>query len=300
MPAPENDNAIPESAELGKTSLAEREAAEPVSSGDSGKRLGFIGLGVQGLPLALNLLADGHEVYGIDVAEEPLAVFAAAGGIIGRSAAEIAPVCEVVFVCVATDAQVIDVIAGEAGLVANAAPGLVVVNHSTVSAETIALLIDKAKAAGLSLVDAPVSGGARGAEQRTMSFMVGAEDDAMAICEPLFRVSGSAILRTGAPGTATIGKLAHQVTIIGNILAMAEGMRLGIAAGLAPEMVKQIITGGLARSFIAETWGEIKMAPHALPIYDKDLENSLRLAAKLGIELPGAQLMKQQLPAIVP
>lgn len=300
MPAPENDNAVPESAGLGKAPLAERQGAEPVSSGNNSMRLGFVGLGVQGLPLALNLMAEGYEVYGVDVAKEPLAALAEAGGTVGRSVAEIAPVCEVVFVCVATDAQVIDVIAGEAGLAAHAAPGLVVVNHSTVSAETIALLIDKAKTAGIRLVDAPVSGGSRGAEQRTMSFMVGADDDAMAICEPLFRVSGSAILRTGVPGTATIGKLAHQVTIIGNILAMAEGMRLGTAAGLAPDMVKQIITGGLARSFIAETWGEIKMAPHALPIYDKDLENSLRLAAKLGIELPGAQLMKQQLPAIVP
>lgn len=263
-------------------------------------RLGFVGLGVQGLPLALNLLAHGHEVHGIDVAQIPLATLSNAGGSTGSSLVELARSCQVVFVCVATDAQVVEVIGGEAGLAAHARPGLVIVNHSTVSAATIDLLIDAARAAGAQLVDAPVSGGARGAELRTMSFMVGASDEAMAICEPLFRISGQAILRTGPPGTATIGKLAHQVTIIGNILAMAEGMRLGTAAGLAPEMVKQIITSGLARSFIAETWGEIKMAPHAIPIYGKDLENSLRLAAQLGIELPGAELMQQQLPNIVP
>lgn len=263
-------------------------------------RLGFVGLGVQGLPLALNLLADGHEVHGIDVAQAPLATLSNAGGSTGSTPAELARSCDVVFVCVATDAQVVEVIASEGGLFAHARPGLVIVNHSTVSAATIELLVDAARTAGAELVDAPVSGGARGAEQRTMSFMVGASDEAMAICEPLFRISGNAILRTGAPGTATIGKLAHQVTIIGNILAMAEGMRLGTAAGLSPEMVKQIITGGLARSFIAETWGEIKMAPHAIPIYGKDLENSLRLAARLGIELPGAELMQQQLTNIVP
>lgn len=265
-----------------------------------GMQIGFVGLGVQGLPLALNLVAAGHLVHGIDVAQEPLALLVEAGGIVGRSLADLAARCEVVFVCVATDAQVVEVIAGEAGLAAQAGRDLIIVNHSSVSAATMALLSDACLAADIRLVDAPVSGGARGAEQRTMSFIVGAADDAMMVCEPLFRLSGSSILRTGGPGTATIGKLAHQVTIIGNILAMAEGMRLGTAAGLAPDMVKQVITSGLARSFIAETWGEIKMAPHAIPIYGKDLENSLRLAAELGIELPGAELMKQQLPNIVP
>jgi 2-hydroxy-3-oxopropionate reductase len=263
-------------------------------------RLGFIGLGVQGLPLALNLLAAGHDLCGLDVDEKPLVALRDAGGRVARSAAELAASCEMVFVCVATDQQVLEVVAGENGLAAHAAPGLIVVNHSTVSVETTARLLAAANAAGIRLVDSPVSGGARGAQERTMSFMVGADDEAFAACEPLFRVSGPTILRTGAPGTATIGKLAHQVTIIGNILAMAEGMRLGIAAGLQPEIVKQIIVGGLARSYIAETWGEIKMAPHAIPIYAKDLENSLRLAEELGIELPGAALMRQQLPNIVP
>jgi 3-hydroxyisobutyrate dehydrogenase-like beta-hydroxyacid dehydrogenase len=263
-------------------------------------RLGFIGLGVQGLPIALNLLAAGHELQGFDVSEEPLKALREAGGRVSPSIGEMAKTCEVVFVCVATDAQVIDVIAGDGGLAANAASKLIIVNHSTVSAGTTGLLIEATRAGGGRLVDAPVSGGARGAEQRSMSYIVGGDADALQICEPLFRVSGQAILQTGAAGTATIAKLAHQVTIIGNILAMAEGVRLGTAAGLPVETVKAVITAGLARSFIAETWGEIKMAPHALPIYAKDLKNSLELAGELGIELPGAELMKQQLQNIVP
>lgn len=263
-------------------------------------RVGFVGLGVQGLPLALNILAAGHELYGFDVAEAPREALRQAGGTLTETVGEVAAFSEVVFVCVATDAQVIEVVAGKDGLAARAAPGLVVVNHGTVSAETTSRLMNAAEAAGVGFIDAPVSGGARGAQERTMSFMVGAEDDALAICEPLLRLSGPTILRTGGPGTATLGKLAHQVTIIGNILAMAEGMRLGVAAGLERETVKAIICGGLARSFIAETWGDIKMAPHAIPIYAKDLENSLQLAEDIGIELPGARLMRQQLENIVP
>lgn len=263
-------------------------------------RIGFIGLGVQGLPLALNLAAAGHELYGFDVRAEPQAALREAGAHVAQSPAEIAQKCEVVFICVATDAQVIDVVLGDDGLASTAAPGLIVVSHCTVSAETMAALVEGARAHGLRLVDAPVSGGAKGAQEKTMSFMAAGDEEVLDICEPLFRLSGSTILRTGAAGTATIAKLAHQVTIIGNILAMAEGMRLGVAAGLAPEVVKQVITGGLARSFIAETWGEIKMAPHAIPIYTKDLENSLQLAGKLGISLPGAKLMKQEIENIVP
>jgi 2-hydroxy-3-oxopropionate reductase len=263
-------------------------------------RIGFIGLGVQGLPLALNLQNAGHELYGLDIDPEPLAALRDAGGKVAASVKEVANECEVVFVCVATDSQVIEVIAGDDGLVANGVAGLIIVNHSTVSAETTSRLLAVADAAGVRLVDAPVSGGARGAQERTMSFMVGGDDEVVDICEPLFRISGPTILRTGAAGTATVGKLAHQVAVIGNILAMAESMRLGVAAGLAPETVKQIITGGFARSHVAETWGEIKMAPHAIPIYFKDLENCLTLAKELGIELPGAELMQQQLPIIVP
>ena len=280
--------------------LQSRQEAEDEIQRENQMRIGFVGLGIQGLPLALNMVNAGHDLHGFDVDQKPLAILGDAGGVAAKSVRDLAAECEVVFICVATDAQVIDVVAGDGGLTAHGAPGLIIVNHSTVSAETTTRIAEAARNRNMQLVDAPVSGGAKGAENKTMSFMIGGDDAALDICEPLFRLSGSTILRTGPVGSATLGKLAHQVTIIGNILAMAEGMRLGVAGGLEPEIVKKIITGGLARSFIAETWGEIKMAPHALPIYSKDLENSIRLAETLGIELPGAKLMKQELTRIVP
>ena len=262
--------------------------------------LAFIGLGIQGLPLAANLAAAGHSVAGFDPDPQALAQFVERGGTAAASVAEAAQGAAVVFVCVATDKQILDVVLGDGGIASGAAPGTIVVSHCTVSADTAAALARGIAAAGLRFADVPVSGGAKGAAERTMSYMVGCDDDVFAVCEPLFRVSGQAILRTGPAGTATIGKLAHQVTIIGNILAMAEGMRLGIAAGMAPEIVKTVITGGLARSWIAETWGEVKMAPHALPIYRKDLENSLALARAHGAELPGAEIALAHLETIVP
>ena len=262
--------------------------------------IAFIGLGVQGLPLAVNLAAAGHAVAGFDPDPRALSQFAESGGVASASVADAAQGATVVFICVATDKQILDVVLGEGGVVDHAAPGAIVVSHCTISAETAATLAIGIAAAGLRFADVPVSGGAKGAAERTMSYMVGCEDEVFAVCEPLFRVSGQAILRTGPAGTATIGKLAHQVTIIGNILAMAEGMRLGTAAGMAPDIVKTVITGGLARSWIAETWGEVKMAPHALPIYRKDLENGLALARAHGAELPGAETALAHLETIVP
>ncbi|WP_016745293.1 NAD(P)-dependent oxidoreductase [Rhizorhabdus wittichii] len=263
-------------------------------------RIGFIGLGVQGLPLALNLLDGGHELHGFDVRPEPLDELRDRGGTVAASPAELGAGCEVVMICVVSDQQVRDVLAGEDGVLASARPGLIVVLHSSVSTDTIAEAAKATRDRGVVLVDAPVSGGAQGARARTMSFMVGGEEAALDRCQPLFELSGPNILRTGPAGTATLAKLAHQVAIIGNIMAMAEAVRLGTAGGLSAEMVKQAVAGGLARSWIAETWGEIKMAPHALPLYSKDLENSLRFAKQIGISLPGAELMKLELPNIVP
>ncbi|MBO9376276.1 NAD-binding protein [Sphingomonas histidinilytica] len=263
-------------------------------------RIGFIGLGVQGLPLALNLLDGGHELSGFDVRPEPLDALRERGGTVAASPAELGAVCEVVMICVVSDQQVRDVLTGEDGVLASPRPGLIVVLHSSVSTDTIAEAAGATRERGVVLVDAPVSGGAQGARTRTMSFMVGGEEEALDRCQPLFELSGPNILRTGPTGTATLAKLAHQVAIIGNIMAMAEAVRLGTAGGLSAEMVKRAVAGGLARSWIAETWGEIKMAPHALPLYAKDLENSLRFAKQIGISLPGAELMKLELPNIVP
>lgn len=263
-------------------------------------RIGFIGLGVQGLPLAINLLQGGHELRGYDVRPEPLDELRSEGGIVADSPAQLGAECEIVMVCVVSDQQVKDVLVGEGGVLAAAKPGLIVVLHSSVSTDTLTTVVEAARERGVSLIDAPVSGGAQGARSRTMSFMVGGDDAAVSRCEPLFILSGSNILRTGAVGTATVAKLAHQVAIIGNILAMAEAVRLGTAGGLSVETVRSAISGGLARSWIAETWGGIKMAPHAIPLYTKDLENSLKLAKRVGISLPGTELMMRELVNIVP
>lgn len=263
-------------------------------------KIGFIGLGVQGLPLALNIAEGGHTLSAFDIRPEPLDEVRGRGGIAAASLSAMGADCEMVIICVATDQQVRDVLLADDGVLAASRPGLIVILHSSVSYDTIFDLDEALLERDVRLVDAPVSGGASGARNRTMSFMVGGDDAVLDICEPVFRLSGPNILRTGMVGTATISKLAHQVAIIGNIMAMAEAVRLGMAAGLSFDIVKQAVTGGLARSWIAETWGEIAMAPHAIPLYSKDLEGGIQLAKRFGVSLPGAELMKRELVNIVP
>jgi len=154
--------------------------------------------------------------------------------------------------------------------------------------------------AGVALVDAPVSGGEPGAVNRTMSYMLGGDPDAIARCEPLFRISGDRITRTGAIGTATVAKLAHQVVACGNMLAMAEGMRLGLRAGLSRDVLLKVIHDGFAQSRVGDMWAELDLAPRAAPLFRKDLRTSLELARALGLDLPGTVLIEQHLADILP
>lgn len=263
-------------------------------------KVGFIGLGVQGKPLALNIVNGGHDVSVFDLRPEPLAELRARGAHIADSPAEIGALAEVVIICVMTDAQVETVMNPRGGLLERPVPGMIIAIHSTVAPETIKRIGELAARHGVSVVDAPVSGGERGARERTMSFIVGGEEAAIGRCEPIFALSGTKITRTGVLGSATVAKLAHQVAVCGNILAMAEAVRLARAAGISTSVIKQVIGQGAAQSYIADTWGEIAMAPHAIPLFRKDLKHALKLAEDSGVALPGIALIQPMLEAIVP
>jgi 3-hydroxyisobutyrate dehydrogenase-like beta-hydroxyacid dehydrogenase len=150
------------------------------------------------------------------------------------------------------------------------------------------------------LVDAPVSGSAKGAEDKTMSYMVGGAADAIALCLPIFLVSGSAVTITGDVGTATAAKIAHQLVCCVNMMAVSEGLRLGLAAGVSQEVLLEVFHAGFAQSRAADLWPELDLHPRATPIFDKDLGAALSLGSDLGIGLPASALCKQRLAEILP
>lgn len=269
------------------------------SSNDRSLNVGFIGLGTQGWYLADNLVHAGYDVMAYDVRPEATRAAAAAGARAGRSCAEVAAHGDIVAICVLDDAQLEAVLLGDDGVVSAARRGSIVAVHSTVRPKTIDRLHEILKARGLELVDAPVSGGERGAQAKTMSYMVGGTPAAVEACLPLFATSGSKITRTGGPGTGIRAKIAHQLILCVNILGAYEGMTLGAKAGVAPEVLEQVIREGQAHSGAADGFTRRSLRS-AIPLWDKDLRICLEYADELGIAVPGAALALELLETIVP
>ncbi len=263
-------------------------------------KVGFIGLGTQGKYLAVNLAQAGYDVMVHDLRREPLEELAACGAKIAPSAAAVGRHSEVVEICVLDDAQVEAVMAGPDGILAGAAAGAIIAVHSTIEPATIARLAALAATREIELIDAPVSGSESGAKAKTMTYMVGGSAQAFAKCRPLFATSGPNITHTGALGTGIRAKLAHQLIICVNILAASEGMKLGVAAGVSPEILQQVVHDGAAQSRMADRWFAMKMNPNARGVFYKDLQLCLKFAHELKLSAPGAALAQQLLDEIVP
>ena len=263
-------------------------------------RIGFVGLGFQGAPLARNIVDAGYALTVYDVRAEPMQDLARAGAAPAASPAEVAAASDLVIVCVLDDAQVIEVLAGSSGLLTRAAPGMIVAVHSTILPETMIRAAELASAHGVEIVDAPVSGSAKGAIEKTMSYMVGGSSKAIEACLPVFRVSGNSVTVTGDVGTATVAKIAHQLVCCVNMMAVSEGLRLGVAAGVSEKVLLEAFHAGFAQSRAGDMWPELDLHPRATPIFYKDLKAALSLGHSVGIPLPASALCQQMLAEILP
>jgi 3-hydroxyisobutyrate dehydrogenase-like beta-hydroxyacid dehydrogenase len=263
-------------------------------------RVGFIGLGFQGKPLAHNIVQAGYALTVHDVRYEPIEELKAAGAHAAASPAAVAAASDLVIVCVVDDAQVMDVLAGPEGVLTGARPGLIVAVHSTILPTTMKEAAKLAASHNVALVDAPVSGSAKGAEQKTMSYMVGGPEEAVKACLPIFRVSGEKVTITGAAGTATVAKIAHQLVCCVNMMAVSEGIRLGTAAGVPRDVLLEVFHGGFAQSRAADMWPDLDLHPRATPIFYKDLKAAMALGHDVEVALPASALCQQMLPEILP
>lgn len=229
-------------------------------------RLAFVGLGEQGLPLALNLVETRRAVAGYDLSAAALERFRAAGGDAASSISEAVAGAEIVFVCVRDDVQMSAVMAQLSDAIG---AGAVLVIHSTITPKLVAQCGRMARSAGADAIDAPVSGGAAGAEQKRAVFMVGGGADAVARCAPLLACSGEAI-HVGELGAGSRCKLIHQLVLIGNIHASAQGYALARASGLDINMVAQALNAGAAQSRAGARLFEQGFTPHMLDALQKD------------------------------
>jgi 2-hydroxy-3-oxopropionate reductase len=283
--------------------LHRRQSAEPALADKFGRELamkvGFIGLGVQGKFMAINLVRAGHDLMVYDLREEPLRELAAEGAKVARSNREVGQHAEVVEICVVDDRQVESVVLGPEGVLAGAKSGSLIVIHSTVQPATISKIAELSQAKRVEVVDAPVSGSEAGARNRTMCYMVGASREAFDKCHPLFSTSGNNIFHVGDLGAGIRAKLAHQVIICINMLSAFEGMQLGVRAGLDPEILQQVVHAGGAQSLVADNWQKFNPGRHSVGIFHKDLRVALEFAHELGIPMPGAALTQQLVEQIL-
>ncbi len=203
-------------------------------------KIGFIGLGNMGLPMAKNLVAAGHAVAGFDLAAASLEAAAAAGIATAGSAAEAARGAEVIVSMLPAGQHVRAVYTGEGGVIAAAEPGALVIDSSTIDVAAAREVSQAAEAAGLEMLDAPVSGGIAGAEAGTLTFMVGGSDQAFARAKPFLEVMGRNVIHAGGPGNGQAAKVCNNMILGISMIALSEAFTLAEALGLGHRKLFEI------------------------------------------------------------
>ena len=270
--------------------------------------VGFIGLGQIGAPMASRWLEWPGGLTVFDVVPAATEPFAAGGAHVAASPAEVAERSTVISVMVRDDAQVHDVLAGEHGILAAARPGTVVAVHSTVEAATPAALAELAAPHGVSIVDAPVSGGMMGAHQGTLALMLGGTDEAVAAVAEPFALLGTLVAHLGPIGAGTRAKLARNLISFASFAAVGEACALAQAAGVDLARLGEVVrhsdrvTGGPGSIMLGQAAGPLPASDGLRPIFthtrglgEKDLSLAIGLADELGLDAPIARLARDHL-----
>ncbi|MBP0628182.1 2-hydroxy-3-oxopropionate reductase [Cupriavidus sp. AcVe19-6a] len=253
-------------------------------------KLGFIGLGIMGSPMAQNLIAGGHEVRLSSRSGAPQALVDL-GGIACASAREVAQGADIIFLMVPDTPHVEAALFGEDGVAAGLGPGKIVVDMSSISPIATKGFASRINALGCRYLDAPVSGGEVGARNATLSIMVGGPEDTFATVRPLFELMGKNITLVGDNGAGQTAKVANQIIVALNIEAVAEALLFAAKAGADPARVRQALMGGFASSKVLEVHGERMIKRTFEPgfrigLHQKDLNLALSNAREMGLSLP--------------
>ena len=271
-------------------------------------KIGFIGLGIMGRPMALNLIEAGYDLVVHARRAESMAPLAEAGAETCPTPAEVARRASILFTMVADTPDVEQVILGDGNagtaIIDGVQPGAVVVDMSTISASATRFMNERLRAVGAELLDAPVSGGDVGAIAGTLSIMVGGSDAAFARVLPLFEAMGKNIVHVGDSGAGQVCKACNQVVISQTIAGVGEAMLLARASGVDGAKVREALLGGFANSRVLELHGQRMLDERYEPgfkcaLFQKDMRLVLEAAHELGLALPGAAQSAQLINALV-
>lgn len=266
-------------------------------------KAGFVGLGLMGRPMALNLHKAGFEVNVWARREEALAPLLAAGAMAHGSAAAVAAASDVVFCCVADAADVAQVALGEDGVADGAHDGLVFADMSTIAPTAARDIASRLAARGVPMLDAPVSGGERGAIEATLTIMVGGVAAAFEIARPGFAAMGKTVTHLGASGSGQVAKACNQIITGVGVASVAEAINFAQMNEVDPARVRDALLGGLANSRILDGHGKRMIERNFEPgfkawMHQKDMRIVMEEAHRLGLALPAAAVAAQLFNAL--
>lgn len=266
--------------------------------------IGFIGLGIMGKPMALNLLKAGYALIVHNRHQEVTDELVARGAQAAMYPGDIAARSDVVITMLPDSPQVEEVLVGPRGVREGAHEGLIVIDMSTISPIVTKQLAAKLAEVGVALLDAPVSGGDKGAIAGTLSIMVGGDGAIFSRCQAIFQALGKTIVHVGASGTGQVVKACNQVVVALTIEAVSEALVLGSKAGVDPAKILQVLGGGLAANRVMELRGKSMLAHDFTPgfrigLHHKDLGIALAAGRAYQAQLPATALVDQMLLSLI-
>jgi 2-hydroxy-3-oxopropionate reductase len=262
------------------------------------KAVGFVGLGIMGAFMAGNLLEAGHELVVHNRTRTKAERLAQRGARAADSPREVAEGSDVIITMLPGPPQVEEVVAGDGGLLEGAREGSLIIDMSTSSPILAQELARAARNKAVGMLDAPVSGGDVGARDGTLSIMVGGEEDDFERARPLFRVMGETVVHVGGVGAGQVVKACNQIVVALVIEAIAEALVLGSKAGVDPDRVVEVLSGGLASNKVLEVKGEKFLSHEFAPggkveYHRKDLGIALEAGREYEVTLPVAAFVDQ-------
>lgn len=255
------------------------------------KRIGLIGLGIMGKPMAKNLLKAGYQLVVCDINKSQVDELVGAGATAAATVKELASQVEIIITMLPNSPHVKQVALGENGIIEGAKPGTIYVDMSSIAPLVAREVAEKLAEKQILMLDAPVSGGEPKAIDGTLSVMVGGPKDVFEKVEPVLKSMAASVVLTGAVGAGNVTKLANQVIVALNIAAMSEALVLATKTGVEPELVYKAIRGGLAGSTVLDAKAPLAMDRKFDPgfridLHIKDLQNVLDTSHSVGVPLP--------------
>ena len=268
------------------------------------ERIGFVGLGIMGKPMAKNLLKAGYSLTVYDIVGDNMEEVVTEGATGASSSNEVAANSDKIITMLPDSADSEAAILGPNGVLEGARPGSVIVDMSSIAPLVSQKIAAECAGKGVEMLDAPVSGGQPGAINATLAIMVGGKQEVFDQCYDLMKTMGGNVVLTGDIGAGGVTKLANQIIVALNIEALSEALVLAQRSGVDPEKVFNAIRGGLAGSAVMEAKGPMMLdrnfeAGFRMRLHQKDLRNVLQTAQELNVPLPVTSLVQQMLGALI-